>query len=317
MNKWNLAVELAENNNFFQIEGLVNKFGSLLLEKGKKMDLVELYRKAHRHTDAAKILMKIAEDLKGLNASPITLKKIYTIAALEMESFKSRLIDAQITNITQQTSVKNTTTLDTLITSDLSNVNDKQLNNPWKGAEAYHFYMLCQSQLYQNSYKEALKTALRLALYEKELGAKQVYQLIALTSFLNQNYKDCSKALSTLEQLPSLTNSQRQKFKDLAVNIFTKYPPKNHNEKTITCPSKNCGAQISEYAISCKVCGSNFSPCVASGQSIFNKGYFKCKRCKHRSLEKEVIKRQIKNCPLCHLPLDLSRSMNDRDLLDG
>ena len=156
-----------------------------------------------------------------------------------------------------------------------------------------------------------------MALYEKELGAKQVYQLIALTSFLNQNYKDCSKALSTLEQLPSLTNSQRQKFKDLAVNIFTKYPPKNHNEKTITCPSKNCGAQISEYAISCKVCGSNFSPCVASGQSIFNKGYFKCKRCKHRSLEKEVLKRQIKNCPLCHLPLDLSRSMNDRDLLDG
>ena len=69
MNKWNLAVELAENNNFFQIEGLVNKFGSLLLEKGKKMDLVELYRKAHRHTDAAKILMKIAEDLKGLNAN--------------------------------------------------------------------------------------------------------------------------------------------------------------------------------------------------------------------------------------------------------
>ena len=317
MNKWNLAVELAENNNFFQIEGLVNKFGSLLLEKGKKMDLVELYRKAHRHTDAAKILMKIAEDLKGLNASPITLKKIYTIAALEMESFKSRLIDAQITNITQQTSVKNTTTLDTLITSDLSNVNDKQLNNPWKGAEAYHFYMLCQSQLYQSRYKEALKTALRLALYEKELGAKQVYQLIALTSFLNQNYKDCSKALSTLEQLPSLTNSQRQKFKDLAVNIFTKYPPKNHNEKTITCPSKNCGAQISEYAISCKVCGSNFSPCVVSGQSIFNKGYFKCKRCKHRSLEKEVMKKQIKNCPLCHLPLDLSRTMNDRDILDG
>ena len=65
MNKWNLAVELAEKNNFFQIEGLVNKFGSILLEKGKKMDLVELYRKAYIHIIAAKILMKIAEDLKG------------------------------------------------------------------------------------------------------------------------------------------------------------------------------------------------------------------------------------------------------------
>lgn len=39
------------------------------------MDLVELYRKSHRHTEAAKILIKIAEDLKELNASPITLKK--------------------------------------------------------------------------------------------------------------------------------------------------------------------------------------------------------------------------------------------------
>jgi WD repeat-containing protein 35 len=65
-----------------------------------------------------------------------------------MESFKARLIDAQITQITQQT-VKTTQTLDTLITSDLSNISDKALNNPWKGAEAYHFYMLCQSQLYQ------------------------------------------------------------------------------------------------------------------------------------------------------------------------
>jgi WD repeat-containing protein 35 len=64
-----------------------------------------------------------------------------------MESFKTRLMDAQITQMTQH-SIK-TQTLDTLITSDLGNVSDKVLNNPWKGAEAYHFYMMCQSQLYQ------------------------------------------------------------------------------------------------------------------------------------------------------------------------
>jgi hypothetical protein len=34
-------------------------------------------------------------------------------------------------------SLKKTTILDILITSDLSNINDK---NPWKGAKAYHFY---------------------------------------------------------------------------------------------------------------------------------------------------------------------------------
>ena len=317
MNKWNLAVELAEKNNFFQIEGLVNKFGSILMEKGKKMDLVELYRKSHRHTEAAKILIKIAEDLKELNASPITLKKIYVVAALEMESFKTRLIDAQITNITQQT-VKNTTTLDTLITSDLSNVSDKTLNNPWKGAEAYHFYMLCQSQLYQNKYKEALKTALRLVLYEKELGAKEVYRLISLSAFLNQNYQHCSKALSTLENLPNLTKVQRQKYKDLAVHIFMINEPKNHNEFFVKCPNKKCGSEVSEFSIDCKSCGSNFSPCVYSGQSIMMKGYYKCKRCKHKCLESEIYNKPIKFCPLCHLALDLQNQQvqNDVDIMD-
>ncbi len=124
-----------------------------------------------------------------------------------MESFKSRLIDAQITNITtqQQPSMGGgTTTLDTLITSDLSNVSDKILNNPWKGAEAYHFYMLCQTQLYQSKFNEALKTSMRLILYEKELGSKEVYRLIALSFYLNQSYKECSKAMSTLENLNTL-----------------------------------------------------------------------------------------------------------------
>jgi WD repeat-containing protein 35 len=68
-----------------------------------------------------------------------------------MESFKTRYVDAQITstittnNIGGQTTNK---TLDTLITSDLSNLGDKALNNPWKGAEAFHYYMLCQNQMY-------------------------------------------------------------------------------------------------------------------------------------------------------------------------
>jgi len=314
MNKWNLAVELAEKNNFYQIEGLVNKFGSILMEKGKKMDLVELYRKAHKNTEAAKILIKIAEDLKELNASPLTLKKIYVVAALEMESFKVRLMDAQITNtLTQNPSLANTTTLDTLITSDLSNISDKTLNNPWKGAEAYHFYMLCQSQLYQNKYKEALKTSMRLVLYEKELGAKEVYRLIALSAYLNQSYRECSKAMCTLENLPTLNKIQRQKYKDLSVHLFMHNEPVNIGEKFLKCPQKNCEADVSEYAIDCKVCGSNFSPCVVSGQSIMHRDYFKCKRCKHKSLKTEVMKKMIKHCPLCHISLDVSNQETHKD----
>ncbi len=45
----------------------------------------------------------IYNQLYFIQTSPIIMKKIYVVAALEMESFKSRLIDAQITQITQQT----------------------------------------------------------------------------------------------------------------------------------------------------------------------------------------------------------------------
>jgi hypothetical protein len=40
-------------------------------------------------------------------------------------------------------------TMNSLITSDISTSADKALTNPWKGAEAIHFYLLCQRQLYQ------------------------------------------------------------------------------------------------------------------------------------------------------------------------
>jgi hypothetical protein len=154
---------------------------------------------------------------------------------------------------------------------------------------------------------------MRLVLYEKELGSKEVYRLIALSAYLNQSYKECSKAMSTLENLSSLNKLQRQKYKDLSVAIFINHEPKNIDEKFLHCPNKNCGAEVSEYAIDCKLCGSNYSPCVVSGQSILHKDYFKCKRCKHKSLKSEVMKKMIKNCPLCHVSLDVMNQQTHKE----
>ena len=56
LNQWNLAVELAEKNNFLQIEGLLQKYAQHLMERNKKMEAVELYRKAYRNTESAKLL---------------------------------------------------------------------------------------------------------------------------------------------------------------------------------------------------------------------------------------------------------------------
>jgi WD repeat-containing protein 35 len=92
----------------------------------------------------------------------------------------------------------------------------------------------------------ALKTALRLVQYEKELDAKEVYRLISLSAFLNRSYKECSKAISKLENLPNLTKEEREKYQELAISIFTKYDPQNVRESQIKCPGKNCDLMISE-----------------------------------------------------------------------
>ena len=39
------------------------------------------------------------------------------------------------------------------------------LDNAWRGAEAYHYLMLCQKQLYEGFVDAAMKTALHLRYY--------------------------------------------------------------------------------------------------------------------------------------------------------
>lgn len=56
LNQWNQAVELAEQHNFLQIEQLLQRYANHLMEKNKKMEAVELYRKANKNTQSATIL---------------------------------------------------------------------------------------------------------------------------------------------------------------------------------------------------------------------------------------------------------------------
>lgn len=60
LNQWNQAVELAEQHNFLQIEQLLTRYATHLIEKNKKMEAIELFRKANKNTESAKLLAEIA-----------------------------------------------------------------------------------------------------------------------------------------------------------------------------------------------------------------------------------------------------------------
>jgi len=73
--------------------------------------------------------------------------------------------------------------------------------------------------------------------------------LIALSSYLNKSFKECSKAISRLEHLPSISKEEKEKYCEMGISMFTKNEPINKNEAILKCPGKNCDAEISELYI--------------------------------------------------------------------
>ena len=301
LNRWDKAMEIAEKYNYYEINDLLKNFSDDLLKKGKKMDLIDFFYKSHRYIDAAKLINQIAEEFILLKMNPLTMKKIYVFYALTMENYNPKVINKHYNEKLDKNDIQVKSTFDNLINTDLSNLTRKILNNYWRGAEAFHFYMLCQVHLYRNNYKDALKCSLRLVLYEKYLGTRNVYCLIALSAFLNKSYKYCSKAISILENLDYLSKRLRDGYRKLGINLFINNNVENIGERFLKCP--NCNNEISEFALNCNQCRNNFSACVISGKSIFTKDYFKCKRCSHKTLKSEIIGKNIKHCPMCHVYL--------------
>lgn len=110
------------------------------------------------------------------------IKKIYVLAAFEVESYKKRLFEATMNTDGDAASIVNRT-LDTLITTDMSTSVDKALDNPWRAAEAYHFLIMCQNQLHSGEWDASLKTSIRLIEYENIIGVRLVYSLVALSAY--------------------------------------------------------------------------------------------------------------------------------------
>jgi len=59
----------------------------------------------------------------------------------------------------------------------------KLIDNAWRGAEAYHFYLLAQRQLYQGHVAKAFVTSQVLTLYEDIMSPKMIHSLIGMLLF--------------------------------------------------------------------------------------------------------------------------------------
>jgi WD repeat-containing protein 35 len=291
LNQWDRAVELAEEHNYPAIEGLLSKYATHLLSEGKTVQAINLYRKANRHTDTAKLLIKLAQESKAKHAEPDFIKKIYVLAALEMDAYRAETFNMQMGQPTKggMTTVDQTQqTLNNLMEHDAATTeSSKDLEIGWRGAEAYHLFMLAQRQLYQaqsdpqGRFDTCMRTALRLTNYEDILDPAEVQSLIALTAYYNGYFQQCSRAFTKLETMES-TADKVEEYGELAMDIFTANTTDDPGILADVAREKDW--------------------CVATGKSISpDQRYLKCKTCKRKCLERGV--RSLRNCPLCHTPI--------------
>uniref|UniRef100_A0AAQ4Q112 WD repeat-containing protein 35 n=1 Tax=Gasterosteus aculeatus aculeatus TaxID=481459 RepID=A0AAQ4Q112_GASAC len=284
LNQWNKAVELARTHNMKEIKSLLSKYASHLLEKNKTLEAVELYRKAHHFLDAAKLMFKIADEEAGKRTRPLRVKKLYVLAARLVESYHEQV------KMSQQSKGKKTEAMSALaglLEEDATSEDNRIVDNAWRGAEAYHFFLLAQRQLYDGYMENAMRTALHLREYEDIIPAVQIYSLLAVCAAANMAFGTCSQAFIKLESLDSLDLEQRQLYEDLALEIFTKHAPKDSRAMELDGSPEGAEGK---------------SPtCIVTGLPIQEFQLWMCSVCKHCALGHEIGKYSC--CPLCHTPV--------------
>lgn len=173
----------------------------------------------------------------------------------------------------------------------ISATDTKLIDNAWRGAEAFHFWLLAQRQLYKGNREAAMVTALQLRQYEDLLNPVDIYSLLALTCSVNRAFGTCSKAFIKLQSLSELTQDQQEEYEALALDIFTRHSPKDRSVGESGLPGWDMGGEIEEGETRLPVC-------IVTGRPIIDYQFWMCGTCKHRAYEGEID--SYNYCPLCH-----------------
>lgn len=152
-------------------------------------------------------------------------------------------------------------TLNTLATHNGTAANNakkvsKAFANAWRGAAAYHYYMLALRQFYAGHVDAAMKTSIKLCEYDDILAPRTIYSLLCLTALKNRFYGVASKAFVKLETLPIVSDEDKEELQTLAVQIFTVNAPQDP------------APLMEAYELSLNM-GRSFTACTITGRYVF------------------------------------------------
>ena len=115
-NCWGAAVALAEESGNAEIGKRLGEYAAELIDGGRQLHAVELYMSAHQYADAAKLLSRLGKAEGEARLHPLRVKKLYVIAAMEVERMKRKMLGGPAPGATQTAAQ----TLQSLVTQDAS-----------------------------------------------------------------------------------------------------------------------------------------------------------------------------------------------------
>ncbi|XP_066155495.1 WD repeat-containing protein 35 [Euwallacea fornicatus] len=277
-NRWDVAIDLAKKYNITKISDLLLKYTNHLIEQKQVMTAIEINIQAKFYLRAAEQAFRLADlEVKKPNKSLVKIKKHYVYAARLVEMHKS------CTN-----------------TGDTSSYDPLLYENAWRGAEAYHYYILAQHQLYNGKIHDALCISFKLQEYTDFIPECDIYSLLSLTACLDRSFAICSKALMKVKSLNEIISPDKAQYCKLAWDIFRQNEPINIKKKLIKCD--NCKNSVEDWNTACTSCKIHFPTCVATGLSIVGAPIWSCRVCKHPAFQRKMELLNI--CPLCHAKHD-------------
>uniref|UniRef100_A0A1I7Y670 WD_REPEATS_REGION domain-containing protein n=1 Tax=Steinernema glaseri TaxID=37863 RepID=A0A1I7Y670_9BILA len=301
LNQWKKAVELSRQHNLRDVQALLGKHAEQLTGSiEKQLAAVQLFRRAGRYIDAAKIVFNITSQERVKQSQPVRLKKLYVMGALLIEQYREHNKAKLAKSAEGKKEMSGAEiALQGLLAEDssLSIEDSKMIDGAWRGAEAYHFFMLTHRQLYEGDVDAAMKTALTVVEYEDILDTLEIYSLLALSACAARQFYVCSRAFMKLESIPTQSPEEREVYERLARTIFMKHMPLDARLKQVECPQ--CDAMIPDYSLACPSCDTKFPVCIVSGKPLFDYQFWLCPSCKHRAYEKEI--QSHAHCPLLDL----------------
>lgn len=190
LNQWDEGMRLAKQYNIGQVDALLAKQASSFLAQNKIFNAIELYRKARHYLDSARLMFDVADREAKQRSNPLLIKKMYVLSGLLVEQYRELIKAGGILPMKTGRGGLGSSTqrdqasrdLDGILTeeSQIAIRDSRILDNAWRGAEAYHFTMLCERQLRENKIDAAFKTSMALMEYEDILNPKHIYSLIGI-----------------------------------------------------------------------------------------------------------------------------------------